>query len=157
VRLASIVLRCLGGEKPAPPNCWPGCRPAPSTTPLVLPDVPGAQQAPRVFERSLMAQLARPTVAPPAWATTCAPQGAPAHVRERLSQEHCNLIERADDELRAQHQGLSADADLRARRRPWRRWKKPANCWRPSPARRPTAWCATTAGGCSASAATSNA
>jgi uncharacterized circularly permuted ATP-grasp superfamily protein/uncharacterized alpha-E superfamily protein len=101
VRLAEIVLDELEGEEPGTRALLTWLTEVSRENALVLADVPDAQQSPRVFARSLMANLA-PHQRDPAAASSFsagfnlrAIASAAAQVRERLSREHWNLIERA--------------------------------------------------------------
>ncbi|NIM41881.1 MAG: A circularly permuted ATPgrasp family protein [Hydrogenophaga sp.] len=101
VRLAEIVLDELDGEEPGTRALLSWLTEVSRENALVLADVPEAHQSPRVFARSLMANLA-PHPRDPAAASSFsagfnlrAIAGAAAQVRERLSREHWNLIERA--------------------------------------------------------------
>ena len=81
---------------------------------LVLPTVPSAQQAQRVFERSLIASLGNSDGATSVGFTMRALKMTASNVRERLSQEHWRVIVRAEEELfagcaeNAQHLEYSA-------------------------------------------------
>jgi len=99
VRLARVTLECLGGEDQAsvPLQTWLS-RMALANT-LVLPGVPSAVQARRVFERSLIASLADSQGATSVGFNLRALKMAAASVRERLSQEHWSIIVRAEEEL----------------------------------------------------------
>jgi uncharacterized alpha-E superfamily protein len=111
VRLACIALRCLQGEEAGSPELLAWLSACAKYNGLVLSDVPNAQQAPRVFERSLIAQLGADSGATGVGYNLRSLRQAAGNVRERLSQEQRNLIDRVDDEFTAQHQGLSAEAD----------------------------------------------
>ena len=100
VQLARLVLECLGGEDQSsqPLLTWLG-RMALNNT-LVLPGVPALTpvvQARRVFERSLIASLASSNQATSVGYNLRAVRLAGASVRERLSQEHWSLMQRAED------------------------------------------------------------
>jgi uncharacterized circularly permuted ATP-grasp superfamily protein/uncharacterized alpha-E superfamily protein len=98
-RLARIALECLGGEDQTsePLLQWLG-RMALANT-LVLPGVPSPLQAPRVFERSLVASLGATNAATSVGYNLRALKLAASSVRERLSQEHWSVIVRAEEEL----------------------------------------------------------
>jgi uncharacterized alpha-E superfamily protein len=66
---------------------------------LVLPGVPSALQARRVFQRSLISSLGATDGATSVGYYLRALKLAAATVRERLSQEHWNVIVRAEEEL----------------------------------------------------------
>ena len=66
---------------------------------LVLPGVPSAVQARRVFERSLVSGLGTTEGATSVGYNLRALKMAAASVRERLSQDHWSVIVRAEEEL----------------------------------------------------------
>ena len=66
---------------------------------LVLPGVPGAEHARRVFERSLISNLGSTDEATSVGYYVRALKMAGSSVRERLSQEHWRVIVRAEEEL----------------------------------------------------------
>ena len=117
VRLAQIVLNHLGGEEPnsKPLMAWLSATAQENS--LVLPGVPAAEQASRVFARSLMAGLS------PAPGTAIygqsysvgfnlrALKSAASQVRERLSPENWNLIERVEAEFARDCAAMAADAE----------------------------------------------
>jgi len=117
IRLAQIVLTHVGGEEPnsRPLMAWLSATAHENA--LVLPDVPAAEQSARVFARSLMASLS------PAPGTALAGQSfsvgfnlralkaSAAQVRERLSQEHWNLIERTETDFARDCAAMAADAE----------------------------------------------
>ena len=117
VRLAQIVLNHLGGEEPnsRPLMAWLSATAQENS--LVLPGVPAAEQASRVFARSLMAGLS------PAPGTAIygqsysvgfnlrALRSAASQVRERLSPENWNLIERVEAEFARDCAAMAADAE----------------------------------------------
>jgi uncharacterized alpha-E superfamily protein len=111
VRLARITLRCLEGEEGGSPELLAWLSACAKANGLVLPDVPDATQARRVFERALVAMLDAGSGAHSVGFNLRALRTAAGHVRERLSQEQRHLIERLDTEFTAQNQGLSADAE----------------------------------------------
>jgi uncharacterized alpha-E superfamily protein len=111
VRLAQITLRCLQGEQQSAPELLAWLSACARRSGLVLRDVPDAQLARRVFERSLIAQLGADSGASSVGYNLRALRQAAQQVRERLSQEQRNLIERLNDEFSAQHNSLSADAE----------------------------------------------
>ncbi len=96
VRLARLTLECLHGEDQ---NCVPLLdwlsRMAVANT-LVLPGVPSATQARRVFERSLIANLGSSDQATSVGYNLRAMRLAGSAVRERLSQEHWNVMQRTE-------------------------------------------------------------
>jgi uncharacterized circularly permuted ATP-grasp superfamily protein/uncharacterized alpha-E superfamily protein len=99
VRLARLSLEYLGGEDQnlAPLLNWLTQMAVNNT--LVLPSVPSALQARRVFERSLISSLGSTQGATSVGFNLRALKMAAASVRERLSQEHWNIIVRAEEEL----------------------------------------------------------
>ena len=99
IRLARITLEALGGEDQtsAPLQQWLTQMALAST--LVLPGVPTAVQARRVFERSLIASLGSTDGATSVGYNLRSLKMAGASVRERLSQEHWSVILRAEEEL----------------------------------------------------------
>ncbi len=96
VRLARLTLDCLHGEDQGcvPLLDWLS-RMAVANT-LVLPGVPSAVQARRVFERSLIASLGSTDQATSVGYNLRAMRLAGSAVRERLSQEHWNVMQRAE-------------------------------------------------------------
>ena len=99
VRLARLTLECLHGEEQscAPLLTWLSQMALANT--LVLPGVPTALQAPRVFERSLIDSLGSSTGATSVGYYLRALKMVGSGVRERLSQEHWRIIIRCEDEL----------------------------------------------------------
>ena len=99
VRLARLTLDCLGGEHQTsvPLQHWLSQMAVNNT--LVLPGVPSAVQARRVFERSLIASLGATDGATSVGYALRALKMAASTVRERLSQEHWSMIVRCEDEL----------------------------------------------------------
>ncbi len=117
VRLAQIVLHHLGGEDPhsRPLLAWLSATAQDNA--LVLPDVPAAEQASRVFARSLMAALS-PAPGSALYGQSFsvgfnlrALKSAASQVRERLSPEHWNLIERVETEFARDGAALATDAE----------------------------------------------
>ena len=111
VRLARLTLEYMGGEDQ---QCvelldWLG-RMAVANT-LVLPSVPSALQARRVFERALIADLSRTDGATSIGFNLRALKMAAASVRERLSQEHWSVIVRAEETFLADCNADQARAD----------------------------------------------
>ena len=99
IALARLTLECLNGEDQSsqPLLAWLGKMARANS--LVLPRVPAPTQARRVFERSLIASLGSTDLASSVGYNLRAVRMAGAAVRERLSQEHWNLIVRAQEEL----------------------------------------------------------
>ena len=108
-------------------------------------DVPTASLSARVFSRSLIAALS------PAPGDALASQSfsvgfnlralkaAAAAVRERLSQEHWNLIERTEASFARDLRRPVHRRGVLHRRGHRGAAESPANCSRPSPVRKPTA------------------
>jgi uncharacterized circularly permuted ATP-grasp superfamily protein/uncharacterized alpha-E superfamily protein len=99
IRLARLTLECLSGEDQSSSTLldWLSVLAVDNT--LVLPTVPSAQQARRVFERSLIASLAGSDGATSVGYNLRALKMTASNVRERLSQEHWRVILRAEEEL----------------------------------------------------------
>jgi uncharacterized circularly permuted ATP-grasp superfamily protein/uncharacterized alpha-E superfamily protein len=95
-RLARLTIESLNGEdqNSQPLLAWLSVMA--DDNGLVLPAVPPATQARRVFERSLIAALGDTRTATSVGFNLCALRGAAASVRERLSQEQWNAIVRAE-------------------------------------------------------------
>jgi uncharacterized circularly permuted ATP-grasp superfamily protein/uncharacterized alpha-E superfamily protein len=98
-RLARLTLESLNGEDQSsqPLLAWLGEMAVANA--LVLPAVPPPTQARRVFERSLIAALGDTETATSVGFNLVALRGAASAVRERLSQEQWNVIERAEQEF----------------------------------------------------------
>ncbi len=117
IRLAQIALNHLAGEEPSSRPLMAWLSAAARENSLVLPDVPGAEQSARVFARSLMAGLSPEPGTPLAGQTYSvgfnlrALKAAAAQVRERLSQEHWNLIERTEAEFAHDCADMATDAE----------------------------------------------
>jgi len=99
IRLARLTLECLHGEEQstAPLLTWLSQMAVANT--LVLPGVPSALQAPRVFERSLIDSLGSTSGATSVGYYLRALKLVGSSVRERLSQEHWRIIIRCEEEL----------------------------------------------------------
>ena len=99
ITLARLTLECLNGEGQSSPPllAWLGKMAIANS--LVLPGVPGPAQARRVFERSLIASLDSSEQATSVGYNLRAVRQAGSAVRERLSQEHWNLLVRAQERL----------------------------------------------------------
>jgi transglutaminase-like putative cysteine protease/uncharacterized alpha-E superfamily protein len=99
IRLARITINRLNGEDVAAPAllAWLGDMAMKST--LVLPGVPSAVQARRVFERSLIASLDSRDGATSVGYNLRALKLNASSVRERLSQEHWSIITRAESQF----------------------------------------------------------
>ncbi len=117
VRLAQIVLSHMGGEEPNSRALMAWLSNMARENALVLPDVPTATLSARVFARSLIAALSpAPDDALAAQSFSVgfnlrALRAAAAQVRERLSQEHWNLIERTEASFARDCAALSTDAE----------------------------------------------
>jgi uncharacterized circularly permuted ATP-grasp superfamily protein/uncharacterized alpha-E superfamily protein len=98
-RLARLTLESLNGEDQTsqPLLAWLGEMAVANA--LVLPAVPPPTQARRVFERSLIAALGDTETATSVGYNLAALRSAASAVRERLSQEQWNVIERAEQEF----------------------------------------------------------
>ncbi len=114
LRLARLTLECLHGEdkSSAPLLVWLSQMAIANT--LVLPGVPTAIQAPRVFERSLIDSLGRTTGATSVGYYLRALKMSASSVRERLSQEHWRIITHAEEDLFANFAGPSQRSDCSA-------------------------------------------
>jgi uncharacterized circularly permuted ATP-grasp superfamily protein/uncharacterized alpha-E superfamily protein len=117
VRLAQIVLSHMVGEEPNSRALMAWLSHMARDNALVLPDVPTATLSARVFSRSLIAALS-PAPGHPLAAQSFsvgfnlrALKAAAAQVRERLSQEHWNLIERTEASFARDCAALSTDAE----------------------------------------------
>lgn len=99
IRLARLTLECLHGEAQSsePLLTWLSQMAVANT--LVLPGVPSALQAPRVFERSLIDSLGSGAGATSVGYYLRALKMVGSSVRERLSQEHWRIIIRCEEEL----------------------------------------------------------
>lgn len=111
IRLARIVLEHLDGEERGSPALINWLSAMAEENSLVLPDVPSAGQSARVFARSLVNDLSKPADAEtPSFSvgyTLNALKATAAHVRERLSQGHWNLIERTASGFARDCEGLA--------------------------------------------------
>jgi uncharacterized circularly permuted ATP-grasp superfamily protein/uncharacterized alpha-E superfamily protein len=98
-RLARLALECLNGEEQSSPAVLAWLTELAAANGLVLPAVPPATQARRVFERSLIASLADTEKSNSVGFNLRALRHAASAVRERLSQEQWNIIVRAEQEF----------------------------------------------------------
>lgn len=98
-RLARLVLQSLNGEDQSSQPLLAWLSELAAEHALVLPAVPPATQARRVFERSLIAALADAEHATSVGYNLGALRNAASAVRERLSQEQWNVIVRAEQEF----------------------------------------------------------
>ena len=111
IRLARLTLEFLGGEDQSSPPLLQWLSRLAELNTLVLPGVPSAVQARRVFERSIITSLASPDGATSVGFNMRALKMAAAKVRERLSQEHWNTIVRAEEDIFKRCAGLHAGGD----------------------------------------------
>lgn len=98
-RLARLTLESLNGEDQALQPLLAWLSELAGEHALVLPAVPPATQARRVFERSLIASLADTEHATSVGFNLCALRNSASALRERLSQEQWNVIIRAEREF----------------------------------------------------------
>ncbi|MBK6926532.1 MAG: circularly permuted type 2 ATP-grasp protein [Comamonadaceae bacterium] len=114
IRLARITINRLNGEDAAAPAllAWLGDMAMKST--LVLPGVPSAVQARRVFERSLIASLDSRDGATSVGYNLRALKLNASSVRERLSQEHWSIITRAESQFSQSCAAHAAQGDWSA-------------------------------------------
>ncbi len=107
VRLAHLTLHSLSGEEQSsqPLLAWLSAMAVNNA--LVVPKVPPATQAKRVFERSLIANLADMTQAASVGYSLHALKNAASAVRERLSQEQWKTIVHAEAEFFARCKKIS--------------------------------------------------
>ncbi len=99
IRLARLTLECLNGEEQSSPPLLEWLSKMAVANTLVLPGVPSAMQARRVFERSLIASLGSSDGATSVGYYLRALRMTGSVVRERLSQEHWRVMVRAEEEL----------------------------------------------------------
>jgi uncharacterized circularly permuted ATP-grasp superfamily protein/uncharacterized alpha-E superfamily protein len=99
-RLARLALEGLNGEDQSSQPLLSWLSEVVTANGLVLPAVPPATQARRVFERSLIAALADGKAATSVGYNLAALRSAAAGVRERLSQEQWNQVVRAEQDFR---------------------------------------------------------
>lgn len=97
--LARLTLESLQGEHQSSAALLAWLSKMAVANTLVLPGVPGAEQARRVFERSLISSLGSTDEATSVGYYVRALKMAGSSVRERLSQEHWRVIVRAEEEL----------------------------------------------------------
>ncbi len=116
VRLAKIILKDIDGEETGSSALTGWLSAMAEENCLVSADVPTALQSPRIFARSLVAGLSSPPDAEtPSFSVgynLYALRGTAAQVRERLSQENWNLIERAAHGFAQDCKKLSAENDF---------------------------------------------
>ncbi len=99
IRLARLTLNSLNGEDASSPPLLAWLSDMAVKHTLVLPGVPTAVQARRVFERSLIASLDSQDGATSVGYNLRALKLTASSVRERLSQEHWSVITRAEAEF----------------------------------------------------------
>jgi uncharacterized circularly permuted ATP-grasp superfamily protein/uncharacterized alpha-E superfamily protein len=99
-RLARLAIESLNGEDQNSQPLLAWVSELAVANGLVLPAVPAATQARRVFERSLIGELGDPAKSTSVGYNLCALRSAASSVRERLSQEQWNVIVRAEREFR---------------------------------------------------------
>lgn len=101
VRLARIALQCLRGEDAHDPTLLAWLNACARHDGLVLPEVPDAAHAPRVFSRALVAQLGADSGTTSVGFNLRALRRAAGQVRERLSQEQRKLIDTLESDFDA--------------------------------------------------------
>ncbi len=101
-RLARVALQCLNGEDQSSQPLLAWLSTLAMGQGLVLPTVPPATQARRVFERSLIAGLTNAAQVTSVGYNLRGILGAASAVRDRLSQEHWHLIVSTEAEFFAQ-------------------------------------------------------
>jgi uncharacterized circularly permuted ATP-grasp superfamily protein/uncharacterized alpha-E superfamily protein len=111
VRLASLTLQSLSGDDQSsqPLLAWLSAMAVNNA--LVVPTVPPATQAKRVFERSLIANLADMTQAASVGYSLHALKNAASAVRERLSQEQWKTIVHAEAEFFTRCKKISSGSE----------------------------------------------
>ena len=114
IRLARLTLDHLNGQDTCSPALLSWLSDMAQQNSLVLPGVPSALQARRVFERSLIASLGSTELATSVGYNLRALKLAAAAVRERLSQEHWNVITRAEAEFTQRCKRLTTPGDYAA-------------------------------------------
>jgi uncharacterized circularly permuted ATP-grasp superfamily protein/uncharacterized alpha-E superfamily protein len=114
IRLARLTLESLHGEDQSSVPLLTWLSQLASANTLVLPGVPPAQQARRVFERSLIAGLGSSELSTSVGFNLRALRMAAANVRERLSLEHWNLIVLCEEELSTAAAQFSQGVELPA-------------------------------------------
>ena len=114
VRLARLTLDSLNGQDPCSDALLTWLGDLAQQNALVLPGVPSALQARRVFERSLIASLGGTQHATSVGASLRALRMSAASVRERLAQENWNVITRVEEEFTLRCSRLSAHGEYAA-------------------------------------------
>jgi uncharacterized alpha-E superfamily protein len=114
IRLARLTLECLHGDDQSSPHLLAWLSKSAVDNTLVLPTVPSALQARRVFERSLIASLGSTSGATSVGYHLRALKMTASTVRERLSQEHWRVIVGAEEELFARCEEIAGNANYTA-------------------------------------------
>ncbi len=99
IRLARLTLECLNGDAQSPSALLHWLSQMAVANTLVLPGVPSADQARRVFERSLISSLGSTDGATSVGYHVRALKMTASVVRERLSVEQWRVIVRAEEEV----------------------------------------------------------
>lgn len=118
VRMARIVLEHLSGEEPTSAPLLRWLDSVARDMSLVLPGVPSADLAPRVFARSLIANLS-PAPGSEAGDNSFSVgfnlrslRSSASQVRDRLSSEHWHLISRCENAFAIECEALSGDSSF---------------------------------------------
>ncbi len=111
-RLARLALECLNGEDQSSQPLLAWLSELAQANALVLPAVPSATQARRVFERTLIANLADTEDSTSVGFNLAALRHAASAVRERLSQEQWNVIVRAGQDFSRGCSIVTEDGDF---------------------------------------------
>ena len=111
-RLARVALEVLNGEDQTSQPLLAWLTEVARANSLVLPAVPPATQSRRVFERSLIANLADDKDGASIGYNLRSLRSAASGVRERLSQEQWNAIVRAEQDFFRSCEALEADGDF---------------------------------------------
>jgi len=114
IRLARITLEWLHGEEQNSEPLLEWLSTMAITNTLVLPGVPSAAQARRVFERSLIASLGSTELATSVGYNLRALRMAASSVRERLSQEHWSIINQVEEQFSEQAAPLTRTGEYSA-------------------------------------------
>jgi uncharacterized circularly permuted ATP-grasp superfamily protein/uncharacterized alpha-E superfamily protein len=114
LRLARVTLNALSGEDQASVPLLDWLHDLAVSSALVLPAVPSPLQARRVFERSLIAGLGQPDKVHSVGHNLRATRYAASAIRERLSQEHWNMIVRAEDDFLKRCADMAREGDFSA-------------------------------------------
>ena len=112
LRLARVTLNVLNGEDQSSPELLGWLYEMAVYCSLVLPAVPSPVQARRVFERSLIAGLASTGDAHGVGYNLSSTRHAASAIRERLSQEHWNVIVKAEEEFMERCAENARDGDF---------------------------------------------